>query len=50
MHRKLPAPVYLPPGCHAYMYALGVVYATNQVEADKYAREHGLDQRSEMTW
>jgi hypothetical protein len=45
-HIKLPSPMYLPKGCHAYMYALGTVYARNQAEADAYASEHGLDDRS----
>jgi len=35
---------------HAWMYPLGTVYARTLNEADEYAAEHGLGNRSEMWW
>lgn len=35
---------------HAWMYPLGVVYARTLDEADEFAAEHGMGNRSEMWW
>lgn len=47
--------MYLPKRAHdlpyhAWSYPLGTVYAQTLNQADAYAHEHGLGDRSEMWW